>query len=199
MILTRLEWAPFRIPFRVPYATARGSTTIRAGFIMRITTDVGVTGLGEASLDPAAPAGAINAGGLLIESLARALVGGDDHEAEAAMEAYLAGDELSRAVHCAFETAILDAAARQAGLPLAALLTGRADDPPVFEPARRTVPVNATIAARTTEEAAAAALVALASGFSATLSAADSETGTRTGASSPSGAGFIHISLATLA
>ena len=30
-------------------------------------------------------------------------------------------------------------------------------------------------------------------------SAADSDTGTRMGASSPSGAGFIHISLATLA
>jgi L-alanine-DL-glutamate epimerase-like enolase superfamily enzyme len=166
VILARIEWAPFRIPFRVPYVTARGTATYRSGFILRLTADDGVQGLGEASLDPAAPEGEVNAGGPLIESLARALAGLDDQAAQPILEPYLAGDELAHAIHCAFETAILDIAARQVHLPLAALLTGHAEDPPVLEPARRAVTVNATIATKTTEEAAAAALVALASGFS---------------------------------
>jgi L-alanine-DL-glutamate epimerase-like enolase superfamily enzyme len=74
------------------------------------------------------------------------------------LEPHATGDDLSRAAHCGIETALADAGAREAGRPLAELLS---ED----EVARRMVPVNATVAARSTEEAAAAALLASAQGY----------------------------------
>ncbi|HEX5369361.1 MAG TPA: mandelate racemase/muconate lactonizing enzyme family protein, partial [Dehalococcoidia bacterium] len=77
------------------------------------------------------------------------------------------GDDAQRAAHCAIETALLDAGARSSGHPLAELLaehfhikaSGTLPELP------GAVPVNATIAARNTEVAAAEALASIASGF----------------------------------
>jgi L-alanine-DL-glutamate epimerase-like enolase superfamily enzyme len=132
----------------------------RTGYIVRALTDVGVEGLGEAALDPSAPEPASDA----IEPHLRALslaVLGDAIRVDDAMEPYLHGDEAMRAANCAIETAIADAGSRWAGVPLAAMFSGR--DARDWLPSP--VHVNATIAHRRTEEAAAAALTARASGF----------------------------------
>lgn len=165
MKITRLRWAAFRIPFRAPYETAHGAATHRSGVILRLQSDSGHEGLGEASLDPSAPESTVDAILPHIEALASALLRSAPEDADSILEPYLTGDDARRAAHCAFETALADAGARAAGQPLAALLA-RPEEAPSDTPLYRTaIPVNATVAARSTEDAAAAALVARAAGF----------------------------------
>jgi L-alanine-DL-glutamate epimerase-like enolase superfamily enzyme len=160
MRVTSIAWARYRIPFIAPYEMARGRATHRVGYIVRALTDVGVEGLGEAALDPSAPESDSDA----IEPHLRALGLAVVREAvrvDDAMEPYLHGNEAMRAANCAIETAIADAGSRWARLPLSAMFSGRGVDAAGPE----TVQVNATVAHRRTEEAAAAALMARASGF----------------------------------
>jgi len=160
MRITAIAFARYRIPFVAPYETAQGRVTHRVGYVVRALTDAGVEGLGEAALDPTAPELDSNA----IEPHLRALglqVVQDAVRLDDAMEPYLHGDEGMRAANCAIETAIADAGSRWAGVPLLTMLSGR--DPETT--GVTSVPVNATIAHRRTEEAAAAALLARASGF----------------------------------
>ncbi len=158
MRIARIRWAPFRIPFVAPYETARGSATHRSGVIVVLETDAGQHGYGEASLDPSAPEDESSTILQRVESLARQLIAAYLDDIDDLMEPHTTGDEPDRAAHCAIETALADAGAREAGRPLAELLSEDAT--------LRVVPVNATVAARSTEEAAAAALLALAQGFS---------------------------------
>ena len=160
MRITSIAFARYRIPFVAPYETAQGRVTHRVGYFVRALTDVGVEGLGEAALDPSAPEAASDA----IEPHLRTLGLHVIREAvrlDDAMEPYLHGDEAMRAANCAIETAIADAGSRWAGVPMLRMFSGR--DAGVAGVAG--VPVNATIAHRRTEEAAAAALAARASGF----------------------------------
>jgi L-alanine-DL-glutamate epimerase-like enolase superfamily enzyme len=163
MKFSGIAWAPYNIPFVKPYETAHGRVRRREGFIIRVLTDGGVTGLGEASLDPASPAPPA-ALGLLIESLARKLLGADEAAYDAAMEPYLAGDEMSRAVHCALQTAFFDASGRTVGLSVAAFFSNM-QEPDVLRPERLQVQVNATVASRDAAEAVKAAREAVAAGF----------------------------------
>jgi o-succinylbenzoate synthase len=155
--IARIRWAPFRIPFVRTYETARGRSSYRNGFIVMLETEAGHRGLGEASLDPSEAADAARSILPNIESMARELIAADVADIDDVLEPHSVGDTADRAAHCAIETALADAGAREAGQPLAALLN---DAPP-----RSTVPVNATIAEHSTTEAAAAALLAGAQGF----------------------------------
>jgi L-alanine-DL-glutamate epimerase-like enolase superfamily enzyme len=158
MKITRIRWAPFLIPFVSPYETARGSATHRSGVIVVLETASRVRGYGEASLDPAAPQD--EAQGLLpyVETIARDLIAANIVDVYDVLEPHGTGNEADRAAHCAIETALADAGAREAGQPLAELLGEDGT-------ARRLVAVNATVAARSTEQAAAAALLASAQGY----------------------------------
>jgi o-succinylbenzoate synthase len=158
VIISRIRWAPFRIPFVSPYETAHGRATHRSGVIVVLETEGGHHGYGEASLDPSAPEDAASDIIPHIEAMARELIEADVKAIDDVLEPYATGDELSRAAHCAIETALADAGAREAGHPLANLLAREAAPLPA-------VAVNATVAARSTEQAAAAALLASAQGF----------------------------------
>ena len=160
MRITSMAFARYRIPFAAPYETAGGRVTHRIGFIVRALTDAGVEGLGEAALDPSAPESAADAIEPHLRALGLAVVRAAVRLDEA-MEPYLHGDEAMRAANCAIETAIADAGSRWAGVPMLTMLSG--SNPGAAGVAG--VPVNATIAHRRTEEAAAAALAARASGF----------------------------------
>ena len=48
-----LTWTAFRLPFREAFHTAGGSLTQRQGLLLRLATDAGFEGLGEASPHPA--------------------------------------------------------------------------------------------------------------------------------------------------
>jgi o-succinylbenzoate synthase len=158
MNITRIRWAPFRIPFVSSYETARGRATHRSGVVVVIETASGQHGYGEASLDPSAPEDEARELQPRIEAMTRELIAADVADIDDVLEPYATGDAVSRAAGCAIETALADAGAREAGRPLAELLAE--DEPPL--PA---VEVNATVAARSTEEAAAAALLASAQGY----------------------------------
>lgn len=157
MNITRISYTTFRIPFVVPYETARGTSTQRAGVIVRLETDAGVFGLGEASLDPSAPEDETPAVIAAVEALARDLL----HDGPDVLEDVPIGDDAARAAHFAFETALTDAGAKAQGVPVAQLLAAHFNGS-AHETAVR---VNATIASRQIEEAAAAALRAKAGGF----------------------------------
>ena len=49
MKITALEIWPIRIPYKSPYTTSRGTVRQAEGVILRIATDVGIPGVGEAS------------------------------------------------------------------------------------------------------------------------------------------------------
>jgi o-succinylbenzoate synthase len=156
--IARIRWAPFRIPFVHPYETARGRASYRHGVIVTIESESGHRGLGEASLDPSANPDETQRILPYIEAIARQLIAAGPDDVDDILEPHSTGDEPDRAAHNAIETALADAGAREAGRPLAELLTEDGI-------ARNAVPVNATIAARSTVEAAAAALLALSQGY----------------------------------
>jgi o-succinylbenzoate synthase len=163
MNLARIAWAPYRIPFVTPYETAHGAAMHRCGVILRLETDTGHTGIGEANLDPSRPEADVEAIHPQIDTLARDLLGADPEEYDAVLEAYATGDDAARAAHCALETALADAGGRAAGLSLASMLAAQfAGEASIVH---ERVLVNATIAQRRTEAAAHAALLATAAGF----------------------------------
>lgn len=152
MRVAGLSWIRFRLPFRAPLVTARGAFRHRCGLLLRLSTDAGITGLGEASPHPALSNVA------QLEKRLAALAPRLKGTAVTDLEAPDLGGRLRLhpALACALETAALDAQARARGVPLAALL--RPDH-------RWSVPVNATIAPDSPASAAAQAAAARAAGF----------------------------------
>jgi o-succinylbenzoate synthase len=161
MKITGVRWAPYRIPFKTPYETSHGVATHRCGYIVRVSSEEGVEGYGDAALDPSAP----EAGSAAIETHLRDLGSQVLRRAvslDEAMEPFVHGDEPMRAANCGIETALADAGTRWAGVSLAAMFSGVPQEAGRISAA---VPVNATIAQQRIEAAAAAALAAGASGF----------------------------------
>jgi len=114
MRITAVEAVPYALPFREPYVTARGRLERREMVLVRLQTDEGVEGLGEA--------------------VAMSLRGGTDasslaHEVTERTDALLAGTEpgrqeapptagMSPAAAAAVEIALLDLVAKTAEEPL---------------------------------------------------------------------------------
>jgi L-Ala-D/L-Glu epimerase len=165
MEIAAIETVPYALPFREPYVTARGSLDRREMLLLRIRTDDGVEGLGEAV--PLALRG-----GDSIERIQRGLrrcyrrlrrldPGGliaADPLAEA-IDAYVhvaAGRRLPAPAGAALEMAIFDLTAKLAHQPLWRLLRGERADP---------APVNATLSAGPPDSVAESASHWAARGF----------------------------------
>ncbi len=166
MRIASVRWSLVRIPFRAPYETAHGVATQRSAVILRLHTDAGLQGLGEASLDP-------NALEQEVPWLVDELVGmaervvGLPHDAAGGALDYaemVAGEAATRAAFAAIDTALVDLAARAAGLPAARYLQA-SDDGSQPEAVPRGVAVNATIAAAGLTPARDAAKRAVDAGF----------------------------------
>jgi len=157
MKVERLSWTPYRIPFRRPFATSHGSEAERCGFLVRLTTDSGRVGLGEAAPVPGSAARVRKDVATLLETATLRLKG---QPPEAADDALGNVDHLHpaavAAVRCAVDTAVCDALSQAAGTPVARWLAGQAAE---------TVPVNATIALPDAASAAEAAAQARKLGF----------------------------------
>ncbi len=137
MKVTGLSWITFRVPLRTPFHTAGGTMTHREGLLLRLSTDSGHVGLGEASPHPAAGPGATRE---LDEALARVgprLIGAEVD--------CLPGVGLPPPLACAIDTAALDLLAKERNVSVASLLS---------EQPRSSVTVNATIAAERADDAA---------------------------------------------
>ena len=158
MKVDRLAWIPYCIPFRQPFATAHGIETERRGALLRLHTDTGLVGLGEAAPIPGSPPKAWSDAATLLEAVTPFLPGKRLEETMAVVEPV---DHLHpaavAAVRCGLDTAVCDVLAQAAGMPLALWLHRQASE---------TVPVNATIALADTDAAAEAAATARAAGFS---------------------------------
>jgi muconate cycloisomerase len=137
MKVTAVEAVPYALTFREPYVTARGRLERRELVLVRIRTDAGIDGLGEAvamSLRGGADSATLTRE--ITELAAPQLVGSDvdrDPGRAAAIPA-----RISPAASAAVEIARLDLAAKLADAPLWRTLGGESAQP---------VPCNATLVA----------------------------------------------------
>lgn len=151
MKVVGVSWTRFRLPLKAPFRTAAGEFTYREGLLLRLTTDAGTIGLGEASPHPAlGPAAAKEAQEALKLIMPRLLNASIEEIAD------LIDERLPPALACAIDTAACDALAIARGVSIARLLSGSV--------AAR-VPANATIGAETDHDTTAAAMAARESGF----------------------------------
>ena len=129
MRIASVEVIPYALPFREPYVTARGRLEQREMVLLRLRSEDGLTGLGEA-----VPLSLRNgvALGLVVEELERL------GERDSLDEAMLRSDSaaLSAPARCAALTALLDLRGRRAAV-----------DAPTTTSGSRPVPCNATLVA----------------------------------------------------
>jgi L-alanine-DL-glutamate epimerase-like enolase superfamily enzyme len=111
--------------------------THREGLLLRLSTDSGVVGLGEASPHPAAGPGAVQDSDETLTRVGPRLIGADIE--------CIPDIDLPPPLACAIDTAALDLLAKDRDVSVAALLS---DEP------RLNVAVNATIGAESDDAAA---------------------------------------------
>ncbi len=166
MRICRLACTSVRIPFGTPFVTAHGTLVARESLILRLDTDDGATGWGEASAVPGF-GGSHAEVEAVVRRLAHRILSRTLEEAEKAVRLPSQADSRSAdpepvagradlAARFGLDTTIQDLRGQSAGRPLAALLAA--------EPARA-VAVNATVSAVQTAEAVTAARWARTAGF----------------------------------
>ena len=159
MRIVDVQWRNYRLPLVKSFSTAHGVTTTREGIIALVTTESGITGVGEIAPLPAFSAESLaDAAQLLAEMAARL----HDMTLQEALYLLLAEgqrDTKAPSTFCGLETALLDAAGKAEGCQVCALLS-----PPGF-PTRAEVAVNAVIGTKAKEAAIAAAQAAIDKGF----------------------------------
>jgi o-succinylbenzoate synthase len=165
MRIEQAELVPFALPFREPYVTARGTLERREIVLVRLRTDAGAEGLGEAV--PLALRGGDDRARVerRLGRAARRLAGADvsdfggEEPLRAAIDAFIhaaAGRRLPAAAAAGLEMALFDLAGKAAGVPLWRLLGAEAVAP---------VRCNATLAAGRPEDVAASTAAWAAQGF----------------------------------
>jgi o-succinylbenzoate synthase len=180
MKIMDVQWYSYRLPLLNSFTTAHGVMTAREGIIIQITTERGISGIGEIAPLPAFDGGSLADVRSLLPTLAARLR--EKTLAEALDLVLTEGIDICRgegggAVRggplwspgvpasaftptlCGLEIALLDALGKAEGCGVSTLLS------PVGTVPRAKVPVNAVIGAGTTEAAIAAARAAIATGF----------------------------------
>lgn len=155
MRVRQLEWTFFRIPFHTPFVTAHTTFSCRKGAIIRLTTDTGIIGVGEASPLPRDDTESFQLLAALLEAARRTLSGQRIEEIETYLTE-LKGDHHVAAVRCALDMAACDALAQAGGVSVAEFLAPHA---------HHTVEVNAAISMSSTIAASQAARQAQDAGF----------------------------------
>ncbi len=158
MKIIDIQWHNYRLPFLHRFSTAHGDMDTREGIIVQVTTNSGISGIGEI-----APLAAFAGGNLadacsFLPILAGRLRNQSLHEALDLLTAEQVHSKTA-ATLCGLEIALLDTLGKANGCSISTLLS-----PADFAP-RSDVPVNAVIGARAANEAIAAALNAQKQGF----------------------------------
>jgi o-succinylbenzoate synthase len=165
MKIERAELVPYALPLEEPYVTARGTLERREMVLLRLYTDTGLVGLGEAV--PLSLRGGDDLARVVrrLHRAARRLspadvsdFGGED-PLRAAVDAFVhaaAGRRLPAPAAAALEMALFDLAAKAAGVPVWRLLGADGPNP---------VRCNATLVAGPPEDVAAGAEAWAARGF----------------------------------
>ena len=160
MKIVDVQFYTYCLPFRNSFTTAHGVMTAREGIIVEVTTERGISGVGEIAPLPAFAGASLADARSLLPTLVARLHGMTLNEA---LELVLAADKtdkkaISAPTLCGLEIALLDAIGKAEGRGICMLLS-----PPGTMP-RASVPVNAVIGARTTEAVIVAAREARKSG-----------------------------------
>lgn len=125
MQIIGVEIIPIRLPLVEPFVISYGTFPDVESVLVRIETDSGLTGWGEATPDPHVTGELFGAVLETLKALAPALLGCDPRDRTAIMrrvEARCGGVPTARA---ALDIALHDVVGREAGLPIWALLGGR--------------------------------------------------------------------------
>lgn len=112
-VIARVELHPYAIPLSQPWKCARGDTVLRRGWLVRVEDDEGAHGWGETA---GLPGAGTETAELAEAALRRAVEELPGLAPETARDR-LPGLE-HRAARCGLECALLDLAARRAGVPL---------------------------------------------------------------------------------
>src|SRR5215216_6943082 len=124
MHITAVEAIQVDIPFRQPFVVWRGSIDQKRHVLVRVTTDTGLTGWGEAApFLYYAPETAADVASMVGDFMAGDLIGKDPRDVRAIHEHFgmLDGHDFAK---CAVETALWDILGQEARLPLYRLLGG---------------------------------------------------------------------------
>lgn len=161
MKIVEVQWHNYRLPFRNSFTTAHGVMTAREGIIVQITTERGISGIGEIAPLPAFGGASLADVYSLLPALAARL---QNQTLDEALELVLAAGKTgtkaaSAPTLCGLEIALLDVIGKAEGCRVCTLLS-----PPGTTP-RASVQVNAVIGARATEAAIAAAREARKNGY----------------------------------
>ena len=116
MRLTHCTFAPYRLPLRQPWVSARGGFVVREGWLVRLETDAGLIGFGDCAPLPQAGTESMDSAVACLSGWAAALPG---LSLEVALGRISTNAAEAPAACCGLETALLDLLAQQAGLPLA--------------------------------------------------------------------------------
>ncbi|HLL50426.1 MAG TPA: dipeptide epimerase [Thermomicrobiales bacterium] len=129
MIITSVEIIPVRLPLREPFVVAYASYPDTLSILVRVCSQNGAEGWGEATPDPNVT-GETWAGTAetLRHDLAPALIGRDARDRERVLRALDARIEGAPSAKAALDIALHDLVARSIGIPLWQLLGGRARD-----------------------------------------------------------------------
>lgn len=168
MQLVNLRWSTYRIPLRVPFMTAHGALSERAGAIIAIYTDSGYVGYGEVAPLPTHSGASLDEALRPLPALAHNLRGHDVADILHFLDARCQEGRLAAALLCGLETALLDASGQVCGQSIAELLTRAYTGRQVSNPAvhlRARIPVNAVLGDESTEITLTKALQAVAAGF----------------------------------
>src|SRR5262245_55475168 len=131
MKITRIEPIPVAVPLKkgLSAKTAHGEHATSLFVLVRVHTDAGIIGLGEATISALwsgeTPGGTVAA---IREYIAPALVGKDPRDITAARRAMDFMIKLNPFTKAAVEMALWDVAGRAAGLPVYQLLGGKVRD-----------------------------------------------------------------------
>lgn len=181
MKIIDVQWYNYRLPLLNSFTTAHGVITAREGIIVKVTTEHGISGIGEIAPLPAFGGGSLADACSLLPALAAHL---HNKTLDEALDLLLAGGNdirrggglygrpcsgtvwpgvlasaFSTSTFCGLEIALLDALGKSEGCGVSTLLSQAGTMP------RATVPVNAIIGTSTTEAAIAAAREARRNGF----------------------------------
>ena len=163
MLITRIRWTAVRVPFRRPLVLGPTPSTHRYALLIIVTTDRGMTGLGEASPVGAGTEEEIRGLGHLLSSVAPRLLNVDVADALNLVLRVVPATSEGALLAFGLETALYDLLGKESGSPLVALLAplvARIGAKP------RRIKVDALIAVESPSEAARLAGEAVSGGFS---------------------------------
>jgi L-Ala-D/L-Glu epimerase len=159
MKISHIQWHTYRLPFLHNFHTAHGVLDIREGMIVQVTTNEGVTGVGEIAPLPTFNGGSLTDAYSLLPELNGHLYHTTLYEALDMLAAEQVSTK-SASTLCGLEIALFDALGKTIDRSVSTLFA-----PSEFTP-RAAVPVNAVISAKETTIAATTALNAKQNGFS---------------------------------